>query len=96
MTETPWGNGDLFSIAIGILVLIAGITIKQRRITIPLMISLLGTGISLGPLLLIICDPFSQYFGFHVKFLEIVLNEGRATLWWASAIAAIYLIRGIF
>jgi len=45
---------------------------------------------SLGPLLLIIFDPATQFLDIHKSFLEIVMSEGRATLWWAAVVAALY------
>ncbi len=55
----------------------------------------LASGISLGPLLLILADPFAAYPGFG-SLLKVVLAEGRATLWWAAAVAAIYVLRDLF
>ncbi len=57
---------------------------------------LLGTGLSLGTLLLVVIDPFRQLAGFTDSLLTIALDEGRATLWWSAAIAIIYLVKDLF
>jgi hypothetical protein len=91
----PWGEGDLISIAIGILVLVLGLIFVAKHRTVQAATVLLATGISLGPLLLIVLDPLAQELGYSTRLLAIVLAEGRATLWWAASVASLYLIRDI-
>jgi hypothetical protein len=64
---------------------------------------LVATGISLGPLLMILIDPFVHLAGLHgiqllsgVHLLNIVIAEDRATLWWAALVATIYLLKELF
>jgi hypothetical protein len=92
---SPWGAGDLISIATGIVVLVLGLVFVERRRNFQSAAVLLGTGISLGPLLLIVFDPVAQIFGYGTSLLSIVLNEGRTTLWWAAFVASLYLVRDI-
>jgi hypothetical protein len=92
---TPWGTGDLISIAIGIIVLLTGLLVAKKNRNVQAATVLLATGISLGPLLLIIADPLGQELGYNTRLLSIVLTEGRATLWWAAAVATLYLLRDI-
>lgn len=55
----------------------------------------LASGMSLGPLILIILDPLSATFGVTSSLLEIVLSEGRATLWRAAVVAPLYVVRDL-
>jgi hypothetical protein len=96
MNTAPWGEGDLISITVGVLVLLFGLIFVKKHRNIQSATILLATGISLGPLLLIIFDPVGQELGYSTRLLSIVLAEGRATLWWSAAVASLYLIRDIF
>jgi hypothetical protein len=78
-----------------VVVLILGLSIAPKHRTIQAATVLLATGISLGPLVLIIFDPIAQELGYGTRLLSIVLSEGRATLWWAAAVASLYLVRDI-
>jgi hypothetical protein len=49
----------------------------------------------LGPLLLILADPFAQRLGFG-SLLKPVLAEGRVSLWWAAAVATLCVLRDLF
>jgi hypothetical protein len=95
MTASPWGTGDLISIAIGVIVLASGLIVAEKNRNVQSATILLATGISLGPLLLIIFDPVGQELGYSTRLLSIVLNEGRTTLWWAACVATLYLVRDI-
>jgi hypothetical protein len=79
----------------GVLVLLSGLALTPKHRTVQAATVLLATGISLGPLLMIIIDPLAQAFGFQPRLLGLVLAEGRATLWWAAAVASLYLVRDI-
>ena len=92
MNAAPWGIGDLISIAIGVVVLVLGVIFVKRHRTVQAATILLATGILLGPLFLILLDPLGQELGYSTRLLSIVLSEGRATLWWAAAVASLYLI----
>jgi hypothetical protein len=95
MKSNPWGTGDLISIAVRITVLVVFLLINKKHRSVQGATVLLATGISLSPLGLIIFDPLAQAAGFQDRLLDIVLNEGRATLWWAAAVASLYLVRDI-
>ncbi len=95
MNAAPWGAGVLISICLGLIVLIVGLAIAEKNRNVQSATVLLATGISLGPLLLIIFDPLGQELGFQTRLLSIVLSEGRATLWWAACVASLYLVRDI-
>lgn len=95
MGEGNWGNVDLFSIGLGLLVLTGFLAFRKKHRTTQGATALLASGISLGPLLLILVDPLAQLAGFH-GLLAAVLAEGRATLWWAAAVAALYVLRELF
>jgi hypothetical protein len=95
MNATPWATGDLISIAVGLIVLLFGLCTNPRHRSVQAATVLLATGISLGPLILIIFDPFAQTIGYTPRLLTIVLDEGRATLWWAAVVATLYLVRDI-
>lgn len=68
---------------------------------------LLAAGLSLAPLLLILVDPLVQATGLSNgpiaeslglkghSLLELVVGEGRAMLWWAAAVASVYVIRDL-
>jgi hypothetical protein len=95
MDAPPWGEGDLISILIGLIVLIFGLMVAEKNRNVQSATVLLATGISLGPLLLIILDPLGQELGYRTRLLTIVLSEGRATLWWAACVASLYLVQDI-
>lgn len=92
----PWADGDIVSIAVGILYLPFGLYLRPANRNASGWASLLGTGISLGTLLLIVADPLRQVLGFKPSLLAIALDEGRSTLWWSAACASIYLVKDLF
>ena len=96
MGPSTWGTVDLFAICTGVMALLCGIAFNSQRRNIPQATVLLATGISLGPLLLIVIDPLAQYLGYPNRLIALVLSEGRATLWWACSVAVLYLLRDIF
>ena len=73
-----------------------GLAIQPRYRTAPGWVELLGTGLSLGTLLLVLLDPVRQVLGFDRSLLAMALDEGRATLWWSAAVASIYLVKDLF
>jgi hypothetical protein len=93
--KADWGSVDLFSIAVGIVIVAVFLTIRKKHRTMQGVTALLASGIALGPLLLILADPFVQIFGIY-GLLQAVLAEGRATLWWAAAVAMLYVLRDLF
>ncbi|MCB8880954.1 hypothetical protein ACELLULO517_11975 [Acidisoma cellulosilytica] len=93
--DADWGIVDLLSIGIGVLVLMVFLATRKKCRTMQGVTALLASGISLGPLLLILADPFAQLLGFR-GLLEAALAQGRVTLWWAAAVATLYVVRGLF
>lgn len=93
---TPWGTGDVVAICVGVSYLPIALWFLPARRTAEGAGLLLATGISLGPLLMILFDPFLQLTGSGVSLLDIVVKEGRATLWWAAAVATIHLVKELF
>lgn len=96
----PWAVGDVVSICCA-LVYLPGLASHRSGAECRLpqcsrLGILLGTGLSLGTLLLVVIDPFRQLAGFTDLLLTIALDEGRATLWWSAAIAIIYLVKDLF
>jgi len=92
---SKWGIGDLISIVTGLVVLGFCLCFRARYRNIPNATVALASGMSLGPLLLIIFDPVAQLFDMSESLLGIVISEGRATLWWAAVVAALYVIKGL-
>jgi hypothetical protein len=92
----PWADGDIISICCAIIYLPVGLYLKPTYRNAAGWGLLLATGISLGTLTLLLFDPLRQVIGFSRSFLAIALDEGRATLWWSAAVAAIYLVRDLF
>ena len=45
---------------------------------------------------MIVLDPFLQLAGAGTSLLDIVVQEGRATLWWAGGVATIHLVKELF
>ena len=95
MHHSAWGAGDLFSIATGIIVLVLCLCLKPRHRTVPAASVALASGLSLGPLPLIILDPIAQAAGLSGSLLEIVLSQGRVTLRWAAVVASLYVSRDL-
>ena len=95
MNHPGWGAGDLFSILVGLVMLLLCLYLQPSRRNVPAATVVLASGMSLGPLLLIILDPIAQTSGLSGSLLEIVLSEGRATLWWAAVVAALYVVRDL-
>ena len=96
MSRPGWGAGDLFSICVGIAVLMACLCLQPRHRSVPAATVIIASGMSLGPLLLIAIDPITESLGLTGSLLDVVLSEGRATLWWAAIVAALYVIRDLF
>ena len=96
MTHPGWGAGDLFSIFIGMAVLMVCLCLQPRHRSVPSATVILASGMSLGPLLLIAIDPITESLGLTGSLLQLVLDEGRATLWWAAIVAGLYVIRDLF
>lgn len=90
-----WGSVDLFSITLGVGIVIFFLLINKKHRDTQKIIVLLASGISLGPLLLILLDPLAQFLSYG-SLLAPVLAEGRATLWWAAAVATLYVLRDLF
>jgi hypothetical protein len=61
---TGWGEVDLFSLGVGIGVLVLFLTVRKRHRNVQAAIVLLRSGISLGPPLLILSNPFAQRLAF--------------------------------
>ena len=95
MAAAPWGTGDVVAVCVGVVYLPVGLRLVPARRTAEGAGLLLATGISLGPLLMILLDPFMQLLGLSISLLEVVIKEGRATLWWA-AVATIHLVKELF
>jgi hypothetical protein len=106
-TSYAWGKGDLISIVFAVAVLVIFTAIRKKHRTGQGVTVLLAAGLSLGPLLLILLDPIVQVTGLSNgpiaeslglkgrSLLELVVGEGRTTLWWAAAVAAVYVIRDL-
>ena len=95
MTHAGWGRADLFSIGVAACILLLFMMIRPKHRTTQGITDLLAAGLTLGPLLLILADPITQTFGLTGSLLELVLAEGRATLWWAAAVAVVYIVRDL-
>jgi hypothetical protein len=98
-----WGTGDTVAVAGGIIYLILGLCRLPARRTFDGFVVLLATGVSLAPLVMILIDPLFQNISTRVfgiqhptHLIEIVVTEARITLWWASAVAAAYLVKEFF
>ena len=92
----PWGTGDEIAVGTGLMVLGAGMLLPKNR-TRERAAVLLANGIALGPLLLIVASPLPQMLGYRKPdLLEIALNEGRATIFWAATYAIIQLLLDVF
>ena len=92
----PWSTGDIVSICCAVLYVPFGLLVQPRYRVARGLIELLGTGLSLGMLLLVLLDPLRQLLGFNGSLLAIALDEGRSTLWLSAAVASIYLVRDLF
>ena len=92
----PWGAGDEIAVGTGILVLSIGL-LKSKNRTRERAALLLANGIALGPLLLIVASPVPQLLGYkEPDLLDIALNEGRVTIFWAAMYATIQLLLDVF
>ncbi len=96
MGAVPWGAGDIVAICAAVIYLPLGLWLLPARRSAEGAGWLLATGISLGPLSMIVLDPFLQLAGSKLSLLNIVMNEGRATLWWAAAVATMHLVSELF
>ncbi len=93
---SPWTSGDLVSVVSAVLYLLLGLAVQPRYRDSSDLLELLGTGLSLGTMLLVLLDPFRQMAGFTTSLLAIALDEERATLWLSAAVATTFLVRGLF
>ncbi len=93
---SPWTVGDLIAVLTSVAYTPLELAIKPGLRNASGIVQLLGTGISLGTLLLVLLDPFRQMAGYHTSLLQIALNEGRATLWVGAAVAVVYLVKDLF
>lgn len=103
-----WAKADIFSIAVAVVVSVFFLATRPKHRSAQGFVTLLGTGLSLGPLLLILLDPAVQYFGLGSyswaaflglhsgdSLLELVIKEGRTILWWGSFVALIYVVKDL-
>ena len=95
-----YGVGDEVSIAVGIIFTTLGLLLNPANRSAERIIVLLASGLSFGALLLIIVSPFAQLISklvhVGVNLLEVAINEGKLSLWWAAVVASLYLVRDIF
>jgi len=97
-----WGVGDTISVAGGVIYLILAWRRLPARRNFEGFTVFLATGVSLAPLILILVDPIVQSVSHLLgiehppHLIEIVVTEARITLWWASGVAAAYLVKDLF
>lgn len=90
----PWGHGDVYTIIIALPIFVTGALVHWKSIFKPhhsdLLVSLMGSALTVGPLLMILVDPLIKTFtDWKIDLLSIVMNEGRITLWLAAFIALV-------
>ena len=94
---TPWGAGDLYTLAIAVVVFLLCClhhrdAIQSRDVhTVDLLTGLMGSSLTAGPLLMVLLDPVNKTL-LHilpVDLLAVVMNEARITLWFACFLALI-------
>lgn len=102
-TTFAWGNGDTYTIVLAVIVLAIGCVIHREALkTKPaerqdIMTALVSSGLTAGPLLMILVDPFNKLYPmFHIDLLKTVVQESRITLWFACFLAFVNTAIGFF
>jgi hypothetical protein len=90
----PWGHGDFITILIAIPVFFIACAIHRRPLlkgsNPDMIVGLMGSALTVGPLLMILADPFVKSFTtWQFDLLSTVVNEARVTLWLAAFIALV-------
>jgi hypothetical protein len=93
-TPLPWGHGDLYTLIIAIGFFVVGCMINWRALRAhgtdctDLVGGIMGSGLTAGPMVMILVDPLNKAYGFlRVDLLGTVMNEARVTLWFACFLA---------
>ncbi|MEL6060753.1 MULTISPECIES: hypothetical protein [unclassified Methylobacterium] len=88
--------GDEVSIVAGIVVSALGLWLRPHNRSRERFPLLLANGIAVGPLMLIMLSPLPSLIGWNADFLDIAMNEGRITIFWAAAFATAQLLIDVF
>jgi hypothetical protein len=92
----PWGHGDAYTLAIAVPVFVIGCVIHRKPLMAnragvansDLLIGLMGSAITIGPLAMILADPAVKLLTtWDIDLLDMVVKEARVTLWLAAFIA---------
>lgn len=92
-----WGRGDLYTLFVAVIVFAIGCFVHRAAIkakgfdSVDMLGGLMASGLTVGPLLMIIADPFTKYLGLFegIDLLTTVMNEARVTLWFACFLALV-------
>ncbi len=94
--DSGWSLSDLVAAWTAVSYAGFAIWLRPANRTAERISALLATGFSLGPLLMILADPFLQQLGVPLHLAQRVVTEARTILWWASAFAVVSLTRELF
>ena len=91
----PWSTGDVVEILTALAYVVVGLWLNKANRKFDRIAVLLGTGLSLGPLLLIVADPLLQVLGLELNLVQLVVLQARAVLWWGAAVAVLYIMKDL-
>ena len=93
----PWSTGDLYTLGIAVVVFLLGCCLHSRAIRAQgtgctdIVVGLMASGLTVGPLLMIVLDPLNKglFRVLSVDMLGLVMNEARTSLWFACFLALV-------
>lgn len=92
----PWGDGDIYTLVIAVIIFCVGCLFHRRAIIAQGAASgevvggLMGSALSVGPMLMIVAYPLNKSIHmFGIDLLRTVMDESRITLWFAAFLALV-------
>jgi len=89
-----WGPGDLYTLFIAIPFFVFGCFLHWRTIMArghdasEVIVGIMASSLSVGPLIMILVDPFNQSHALiNIDLFQTVIEQARLTLWFASFLA---------
>lgn len=96
MSPVAWGRGDLYTLVTAAAVFALSCVLHRKALRArgadsgDMLVGLMGSAMTDGPLLMILLDPLNKERQLiPVDLLGTVVNEARPTLWFAAFLALI-------
>lgn len=99
----PWGLGDVVTLLIAMVFFTIEclfnwhILKRQDEDGTELLGSLMASGLTVGPMAMILADPLNKIFGLiDADLIGVVMHDARTTLWFACFLALMNTMANLF